>query len=219
MDEQTENLGQMIRNARAVKGLTQKLLAEAAGVNQSAISMLEQGRPQSLSDARLVRLGDVLGLDLLPLLSPPEPARTVLKYCTCPSCISNLPVRQDGELRLMPVMVEAPEDEVTRCRFCGLPLEQNCSHCDALVYDAAVCLEPGCGLPYVEADAVLSRTIQVEQRYREVREFFDLRALMTEDQERARRHAEQQKSLRWPAVSRATSLKPRMEEGDEICAS
>jgi DNA-binding XRE family transcriptional regulator len=208
--ESKQHIGQLIRKARAIKGLTQKMLAEEAGVNQSAISMMEQGKPQSLSDAKLVRLGEVLGLDLLPLLEEPEDVRKVLKYCTCPTCISNLPMEQDGRLFLMPMMVEAAENEVSLCRFCGMPLEQNCAECASLVYDSAVCLQPGCGHAYVVPDSDEVAPDKIDRRYRQIREFFDLRALMASDQERVAQRTAEQRTVHMPSIN----MRVREHEAD-----
>jgi len=58
-----DDLGAVLREARAVRGWTQQKLADAAGVHRSYLSELEQGRT-SQQVHRLLRLLRTLNLDV-----------------------------------------------------------------------------------------------------------------------------------------------------------
>ena len=63
--------GVALRRCRLRAGLSQTVLAERSGVSQSMISRLENGKAPAAPVRSLVRLGDVLGLDL-PLAACPH---------------------------------------------------------------------------------------------------------------------------------------------------
>ena len=71
-------IGERVRELRAARGLSQDQLAEAAGVQQSAISRLEReqvGDPgvmmlAGIADALKVTVDDLLGTNRLPGVSP-----------------------------------------------------------------------------------------------------------------------------------------------------
>ena len=70
-------LGKRIRNAREVRGMTQRQAARAAGIATDMISRLENGRYQSPGLRTLVRIADGLGAsvtELLPDKSEPQPS-------------------------------------------------------------------------------------------------------------------------------------------------
>jgi ribosome-binding protein aMBF1 (putative translation factor) len=59
--EQPDDFGQRLRDARIREGLTQKELANRAGVSQPAIAKWEQGRTSPRSESR-ARLEAVIGV-------------------------------------------------------------------------------------------------------------------------------------------------------------
>ncbi|MVM35277.1 helix-turn-helix domain-containing protein [Spirosoma sp. HMF4905] len=63
MSEITEQVGQLIREARKAKGMTLKDLAEKTGVSESTFSRYEAGK-QSVSFEQAHKIANVLGLNL-----------------------------------------------------------------------------------------------------------------------------------------------------------
>ena len=187
-----QELGQLIRRARSAAGLTQGKLAEQVGLNQSAISMMEQGKPQSISDRKLLKLGEVLGLDLMPMLGRPDAMREVFKVCRSPGCMANIPVENDGKMILMPVMVRGVFGETTRCRYCAVPMEESCD-CKALLREGVFCMD--CGKPYVPAPEVEDVAKEVVRRQGGVRTYFELRHLLEADHQRSAQWSHLQKNL------------------------
>lgn len=62
--EQAKKLGALISAARAKRGLSIRELADHLGVHHSWIGYLEQGRYLDPEPRRLVRLADILAIDL-----------------------------------------------------------------------------------------------------------------------------------------------------------
>lgn len=56
-----EQVGQIVRNARKEKGLSQKALSELVGVDQSEISRLERGERRP-SEEKQTRIAEALGV-------------------------------------------------------------------------------------------------------------------------------------------------------------
>jgi hypothetical protein len=115
--------------------------------------MFEAGRSDALSADKQRRIAEVLGIDVrtLPRVRPRPTSRgpLVLKFCPADDCPSNVPYVVKGRLCVMPSMVEAPEDEVTRCGYCGEVLEHRCPNpeCEAVPGEGAFCTS--CGTAYV----------------------------------------------------------------------
>jgi len=57
---EAETVGTILRNARLWEGLSQKELADEAGITQQAVSQYERGQRMPVIDS-LVRIGSVLG--------------------------------------------------------------------------------------------------------------------------------------------------------------
>ena len=102
----TENLHKLLRKARIDAGLTQAALAAQVGCKQSAVSMMEAGRPEALSRESLEKLAKVLNVTLPEAvdakpLSPTSGAGPAV----CPgfNCPSNLPYAVGGEVFFMPL--------------------------------------------------------------------------------------------------------------------
>lgn len=152
MSDGTRAFHELLLAARRAAGMTQSELARKVGCQQSAISMFESGRPDSLSEEKVKTLAKVLGVD--PAAPPSVPAgpvrpRSVLKYCPVDDCPSNVPYAVRGQVCLAPTLVMAEAAERTHCRDCGELLESACPNdgCGAPVSPGAFC--PSCGAPYV----------------------------------------------------------------------
>lgn len=68
-DERPETLGEYVRQKREEAGLSQRQLAQEAGVSFSNISRLESGFHTSPNPGLLKNIADVLDIDLAELLS------------------------------------------------------------------------------------------------------------------------------------------------------
>lgn len=66
------NVGELIKKARAEKGLTQEELAEKVGVKKSAVAKWENGRVSEIKRSNLKNLADALGLNPNQLLGDIE---------------------------------------------------------------------------------------------------------------------------------------------------
>ena len=66
------NVGEIIKQARLGKGLTQEELAEQVGVKKSAVAKWENGRVSEIKRSNLKKLSDALGLNPNQLLGDIE---------------------------------------------------------------------------------------------------------------------------------------------------
>jgi transcriptional regulator with XRE-family HTH domain len=67
-------LGDLLRSARQARGISQSVLEEWSGVDQTVISRLENGRPIGVRLPTLLRLFDALGIERLePAFRPWHP--------------------------------------------------------------------------------------------------------------------------------------------------
>lgn len=57
------DVGQLIRDARLEKGMTQEELGEKVGVQKSAVAKWENGRVSEIKRSNLKKLADALGLN------------------------------------------------------------------------------------------------------------------------------------------------------------
>lgn len=147
-------LHDILRQARRAKGLTQSELAARVKCKQSAISMFEAGRTSVLSTETVSQIAKALDIDIKSVPAAPEAEngaarRLTLKFCPVDECPSNVPYVVHGSIHLLPRMVNAPQEEKTRCRYCGEILESHCpnAECAARVESGAFC--PWCGAEYV----------------------------------------------------------------------
>lgn len=69
LDERPETLGDYVRNKREAAGLSQRQLAQEAGVSFSNISRLESGFHTNPNPGLLKNIADVLEVDLAELLA------------------------------------------------------------------------------------------------------------------------------------------------------
>ncbi len=166
----------LLARARRDKGMTQSALAEAVGCKQSAVSMLESGQPEKLSQEAVEKIAALLEV-ALPAAAP-EPRSPVSpaahSYCPSAACPANVPYVVQGELLFWPRL--QPAGAGRRCACCGELLEARCPHCGAAVTEGACCTVCGGARitntlpPDTDADAWAG------QRRREIAEW---RALLT----------------------------------------
>ncbi len=150
MNAQNTSFYTALREARQKLGLTQGRLAAEAGCRQSAISMLESGKADSVSRPILEKIAARLGVPLpaapAEALSASAPAPR--RYCPAAQCPSNIPFALADRLLFFP---RPAGHHDPRCACCGELLEDRCPGCGATVRGGACC--PLCGEPYV-ADTV-----------------------------------------------------------------
>ena len=137
-----------LSRARRDKGLTQSALAQAVGCKQSAISMLESGQPEKLSQETVSKIAALLGVVLetpssesTPSLAPPSVSSVVRGYCPNAECYSNTPYVAQGDVLFWPRLQSLAGGG--HCIFCGELLEARCPQCGAAVTEGACC--PACG--------------------------------------------------------------------------
>ena len=136
-----------LARARRDKGLTQSMLAQTVGCKQSAISMLESGQSEKLSQETVEKIAALLGV---PVESPaphsmPAAASGAFGYCPNADCYSNVPYVVQNELFFWPRLHSLALGN--RCVFCGELLESTCHQCGAPVAEGACCST--CGTPRV----------------------------------------------------------------------
>jgi transcriptional regulator with XRE-family HTH domain len=130
-----------LARARREKGMTQSALAQAVGCKQSAISMLESGQPEKLSQEAVDKLASLLGVTLeAPATHPTaySPQSTAVSPSFCPdaACPSNVPYTVAGEVLFWP----RPQPSAGKhCAYCGELLERRCPHCGAALTEGACC--------------------------------------------------------------------------------
>ena len=66
------DVGDLIKQARTAKGMTQEELAEKVGVQKSAVAKWENGRVSEIKRTNLMKLAMALGLDAVQLLGDSE---------------------------------------------------------------------------------------------------------------------------------------------------
>ena len=151
MGEMRESIFQAVRDARRKKGWTQSKMAAEIAAKQPAISSYERGHSDALSESKIRLLAEKLGLDLAAYAEKQVQAGPrVAKYCPEQDCRSNLPDVQGERVFFQPVLQSGPEDEDTRCRFCGEVLETRCpnAECNEPVRPGRNCCTK-CSTPYV----------------------------------------------------------------------
>lgn len=164
--------------ARRDKGMTQSALALAVGCAQSAISMLESGQPEKLSQETVVKIAEVLGVVLDTAAAEPvrqAPAGFAPRgFCPSAACPSNVPYAVSGELLFWPRAQPVPG--ALRCAFCGDVLETRCAQCGAALAEGACCTACGCARVTSTLPPEAHPEQWAEQRRREIAEW---RGLLT----------------------------------------
>jgi len=146
-----------LRDARRQQGVTQSQLAQVVGCKQSAISMMERGRPTAIKWESIKRIAEFLDVDLAGHEPPARHVaivgRETARYCPVYDCPSNLPYCVGDELRFLPVSRDHASNPGSHCRYCGEVLETTCPNADCgapVVPNAACC--PLCGSSYIALD-------------------------------------------------------------------
>ncbi len=147
-------LHRRLRAARRAHGLTQSALAAEAGCQQSALSMMERGKVDALAHPTLVKIAELLGVELDPVeeqrTTPVVMAGGGRAICTNSDCPANVPYLAGDELLLWPR--EQPTPGGNYCAWCGEVVARHCRHCQAAIGKGACCT--ACGTPYLLPPAV-----------------------------------------------------------------
>lgn len=158
-----------LAKARREKGMTQSALSEAVGCKQSAISMLESGQTDKISQETVEKIAALLGIPLeQEPPSLPPPSLDVHRFCPNAMCYSNIPYVMNGELLFWPRPQPAAAVSGPHCAICGELLESRCPHCGVRLGAGACC--PVCGGALV-TNTLPSETdpaVWAEQRRREI---------------------------------------------------
>ena len=177
--KQTDSLNEILRKKRREKGLTQSELARAAHCTQSAVSMFEAGRSDTLAQKTVARIAELLEIDLASVpaaISPAVFSAAVKKFCPVDECPSNVPYVVRSQLCFHPRTVQAPAEEKTRCASCGELMELCCSNekCAAPVEEGAFCHL--CGTPYVAPVQTGKAPLEewADTQRQRIREIFDI---------------------------------------------
>jgi transcriptional regulator with XRE-family HTH domain len=177
MTRLTHDQCRQLRDARRARGLTQSMLARQLECQQSAISMLEGGRSDALSQETIARLAALLGVALADAATPDAPAAgrpAGRAYCPQAECPSNVPFAIQGEVIFWPR--PQPGTPVGRhCAFCGEVLATGCPACGAPVGEGGCCR--ACGAALVVAPAITGAAAEVWAAERR-RQIADWRALL-----------------------------------------
>jgi transcriptional regulator with XRE-family HTH domain len=151
MPEMPSGLCRALRQARLDRRVTQSLLAEWVGCQQSAISMLERGDTAAVSRETVQAIAERLEVDLsaFPLTWGVEREERLPRYCPSYDCPSNLPYVVRGELYVLP-HIERVSGDGAHCRYCGELLETHCPKAECgSPFEPGNCCCGICGLRYV----------------------------------------------------------------------
>jgi DNA-binding Xre family transcriptional regulator len=152
--DKTEDLYRKLLAARRRRGMTQSELAVQTGCRQSAISMMERGKPDALSWQKLEAVAALLDVDISDYATKKDdtveatkiPATSVAGICPVFDCPSNLPFVVNGRLLVLPrTTVRGGE---RHCAYCGELLESLCPECGAPVVAGRACCGE-CGAAYI----------------------------------------------------------------------
>ncbi len=164
-----------LARARRGKGMTQSALAQAVGCAQSAISMLESGHAERLSQETVAKIAAVLNIALESSGTENAACAPMVMggnrgYCPNAACPSNVPYVVQGEILYWPR--PQPAAGLRHCVYCGELLETRCPKCGAAFTEGACC--PQCGearIPDTGASAGQDPSAWASQRCREIGEW------------------------------------------------
>lgn len=176
MEKRTPELATRLRDARRAKGLSQAALAREAGCTQSAVSMMEMGRPDALARETLLKLALLLDV---PLGAADEPAteektpQILSGRVCCPQaeCPSNIPFAAGRTVVFWPRR-QPTGHSGSYCAYCGEVLLVACPGCDAPLSEGGHCGK--CGASYVNPPgdiADVSATDWAAERRRQLAEW------------------------------------------------
>lgn len=151
-----ETIYKQLRQARITAGLTQAALAAQVGCKQSAVSMMEAGRPEALSRESLEKAASILNVTLPTReestasvsgrMAPAVLGHARVGICTNFNCPSNLPYRVGESVYFMPLGTAGTGEH---CVYCGEILQHRCVQCGHEVTTTGGCCGH-CGVPWVE---------------------------------------------------------------------
>lgn len=150
MKSRNPNIYKALKRRRKSEGITQLALAKEIGCKQSAISMMEAGTLDAISEDKLQKIAEKFGVEL-DTVTKETKISLVNKYCPNHDCPSNIPYVVASDLYFMPKFVKDMAEKSSRCQFCGEILQHECSNeeCNAIVSGKSSCCNV-CGDPYVE---------------------------------------------------------------------
>ena len=146
-----------LKRARSLRGITQRELAELAGVHQSQVCRYERGKTDVMSDELVVKLGEVLSVSVSPedlaaeRLGQKERAAFRMLFCFCANlaCPSITLVRIDARIVAVPTLLPPDVHQgALFCDLCGQELKACCPSCGKSVRARIHC--GFCGDPLVE---------------------------------------------------------------------
>ena len=175
MKQFSPELALRLRDARRAKRLSQAALAQEAGCTQSAVSMMELGRPDAVSRETLRKLAVLLDITLD---APDEvqpgtvtPHMSSGRVC-CPQaeCPSNIPFAVGNAVVFWPRPQPTGHDG-TYCIYCGEVLLNACLACGRPLDAGGHCR--GCGAAYVNPPAAftMSADAWAAERRRQIAEW------------------------------------------------
>ena len=153
-----------LKQARIAKGLTQAEIADLLTCSQSAVSKLESGHLDALSDDKILQLAKELCIEVdlskagkeLVLAGSSKPSLCV--HCASPWCLSCTLYRIHKDLVLWPAFLRIGyAGEARFCEICGEPLKDRCWKCSAPAASGAFC--PNCSAARVRFDQEMGKEI------------------------------------------------------------
>ncbi len=145
MADANKTLGELFRDLRRERKMTQASAAQRIGSAQSQISAFERGRENVLSHEKIEALAHLYDVDLTTMLSAAAQLEPTARYCSSRECPTNMPFVFGELIRFRPTVVQTNE---SYCRMCGEPLVPECPHCNAPLQPGLNCSR--CGHEYVE---------------------------------------------------------------------
>ena len=155
MAESTKKtLYKRLSEARRKQGITQSELARRAACKQSAVSMMERGRPDALAWDKITKISDILQVDISEYTPPTAQTDdsnvpvsiSGCRVCPVYDCPSNLPYMVNGQLFILPRITGGTNDK--HCAYCGELLESHCPDCGAPITSTRACCGE-CGSAYI----------------------------------------------------------------------
>ena len=156
MEQFSPELALRLRDARRARRLSQAALAKEAGCTQSAVSMMELGRPDAVSRETLRKLAALLDITLeVPDEVHPgttAPHVSSERVC-CPQaeCPSNVPFAAGNAVVFWPRPQPAGRGG-PYCGYCGEVVLAACPVCGRAMDEGGYCR--GCGAAYVNPPVV-----------------------------------------------------------------
>lgn len=124
-----KNLALKIRQARLLQNRSQTELAQKAGCSQGAISRVETGDFNAVSEQILQDICRFLGVSW----EQPKAIEAQTQVCLTAGCLQNPPFDLNGQIHFLPTPVPAAQ----HCPGCGQKLSAQCPHCQTNVRPGA----------------------------------------------------------------------------------